>query len=195
MYVWDQLVISSDVLEFQNDFVPIICAIIMMILREQILKAKSISDVEDILKNQSLYIKTRQIQAILNKYFFKKLQDKLNSSSKFGPVIDPTAGRLQKWEHWHQDIVPHRTLRNNAPNEQESGRLQAEIDKRIAAEKNSQREIDRLRRELERVRNQGPKTIIVPQRRSPSPVEISPISRQPVLDVLNKIRQAASKSE
>jgi hypothetical protein len=31
---------------------------------------------------------------------------------KFGPIIDPTAGRLQPWEHWHQDIVPHRTLRN-----------------------------------------------------------------------------------
>jgi hypothetical protein len=69
--------------------------------------------VEEVLKTQSLYIKTRQIQAILNKYFFKKLQDKLNSSSKFGPVIDPTAGRLKNWEHWHQDIVPHRTLRNN----------------------------------------------------------------------------------
>ena len=65
------------------------------------------------LKNQSVFIQTRQIQAILNKYFFKKLQDKLNISNRFGPVIDPTAGRLQNWEHWHQDIVPQRTLRNN----------------------------------------------------------------------------------
>ena len=70
------------------------------------------SELEETLKIQANFIQTRQIQAIFNKYFFKKLQAKLNSSSRFGPVIDPTAGRMQPWEHWHQDIVPHRTLRN-----------------------------------------------------------------------------------
>jgi len=26
-------------------------------------------------------------------------------------VIDPTIGRLQPWEHWHQDVVPKRAIR------------------------------------------------------------------------------------
>ena len=36
-----------------------------------------------------------------------------------------------------------------------------EIDKRLQAEKSSQQEIERLRRELERLRNQPVKTLIV----------------------------------
>ena len=71
-----------------------------------------IGELDECLKNQSNYIQTRQIQTILNKYFFKTLQQKLNSTSSFGPVIDPTAGRLAPWEHWHQDILPRRTLRD-----------------------------------------------------------------------------------
>jgi len=45
--------------------------------------------------------------------------------------------------------------------EQENGRLQQEIEKRLQIEQTSQKEIDRLRRELERLRNQAPRTIIV----------------------------------
>jgi hypothetical protein len=51
---------------------------------------------------------------MFNKYFFKNLQAKLNTSSRLGPVIDPTIGRLQPWEHWHQDVVPRR---NQKPRE------------------------------------------------------------------------------
>ena len=36
-----------------------------------------------------------------------------------------------------------------------------EIEKRLMAEKVAQQEIDRLRRELERTRNQAPKTLFV----------------------------------
>lgn len=193
MYIWDQYVISSDVPDYHTEFLPIICAIILMILRDQLNNTVTIAEFEDVVKSQALHIQTRQIQAILNKYFFKKLQDKMNSSNKFGPVIDPTAGRLQKWEHWHQDIVPHRTLRNNGPNEAENGRIQAEIDKRLLAEKAAQQEIERLRRELERVRHQAPKTVVVTQKRSPSPFLGKPISRQPVLDILNKLKLSVEK--
>jgi len=35
----------------------------------------------------------------------------LNSTKRVGPVIDPTIGRLQPWEHWHQDVVPKRAIR------------------------------------------------------------------------------------
>jgi hypothetical protein len=48
-----------------------------------------------------------------------------------------------------------------SPTEQDNGRLQQEIEKRLLIEKTSQKEIDRLRRELERLRNQAPKTVIV----------------------------------
>merc|ERR1712110_1267509 len=61
------------------------------------------------------------------------------------------------------------------------------------AEKVAQQEIERLRRELERIRSQGPKTVVVTQRRSPSPTDIKPISRQPVLDILNKIKESTEK--
>jgi hypothetical protein len=66
---------------------------------------------DECLKRQSVFIQTRQIQTIINKYFFKSLQAKLNSSSKLGPAIDPTAGRLKPWEHWHQDIIPRRLVK------------------------------------------------------------------------------------
>lgn len=66
---------------------------------------------DECLKKQSSFIQTRQIQTILNKYFFKNLQTKINSANRFGPVIDPTAGRLTTWEHWHQDIIPRRTMK------------------------------------------------------------------------------------
>lgn len=69
------------------------------------------ADFDDCLKTQSNFIQTRQIQTILNKYFFKSLQSKLNNSNRVGPIIDPTIGRLQPWEHWHQDIIPRRTMR------------------------------------------------------------------------------------
>lgn len=49
---------------------------------------------DECIKYQSNYIQNRQIQTIFNKYFFKNLQMKLNSTSSFGPVIDPT-GKLK----------------------------------------------------------------------------------------------------
>jgi hypothetical protein len=43
LYVWDQYVISCDVPEYHDIFIPIICAIIFMILRDQIMACKSVS--------------------------------------------------------------------------------------------------------------------------------------------------------
>lgn len=83
-----------------------------MLLRDQLMSINSLDMFNECIKSQTSFIQTRQIQTILNKYFFKNLQSKLNSSSRVGPIIDPTVGRLQPWEHWHQDIIPRRTTRN-----------------------------------------------------------------------------------
>jgi hypothetical protein len=51
-----------------------------------------LSEVSDCIKHQSTLIQTRQIQTIINKYFYKSLQKKLNSNANLGPIIDPTVG-------------------------------------------------------------------------------------------------------
>ena len=50
------------------------------------------SEVSDCIKHQSTLIQTRQIQTIINKYFYKSLQKRLNSMASLGPIIDPTVG-------------------------------------------------------------------------------------------------------
>lgn len=42
MYVWDQYVISSDVLEYYKELLPIIAAIICMILRDQLIGSNNV---------------------------------------------------------------------------------------------------------------------------------------------------------
>lgn len=43
MFVWDQYVLGTDADEYDIDIIPIICAIIFMILREQLIEAQSVS--------------------------------------------------------------------------------------------------------------------------------------------------------
>lgn len=31
----------------------------------------------------------------------------MNTANALGPIIDPTVGRLQPWEHWHSDRIPN----------------------------------------------------------------------------------------
>ena len=109
--MWDQYVISLDVPGYHDELIPIICAIILMLLRDQIMGSKSVtnlkyniliflklkifnklSEVSDCIKHQSTLIQTRQIQTIINKYFYKSLQKKINSMASLGPIIDPTVG-------------------------------------------------------------------------------------------------------
>lgn len=90
LFVWDQYVISLDVPGYHDELIPIICAIILMLLRDQIMASKSLSEVSDCIKHQSTLIQTRQIQTIINKYFYKSLQKRLNSMASLGPIIDPT---------------------------------------------------------------------------------------------------------
>lgn len=111
MFVWDQYTIGSDVAGYHEELIPIIAAIILLLLRDQLMSVNTVEAFDECIKNQSTFIQTRQIQTILNKYFFKNLQTRLNTTTRVGPIIDPTAGRLQPWEHWHQDIVPRRTQR------------------------------------------------------------------------------------
>lgn len=106
MYVWDQYVISSDIPGFHDELIPIMAALVLMSLRDELVQTRSVGDFDDCLKTQANYIQARQMQALFNKYFFKSMQQKLNSTPKFGPIIDPTIGRMQPWEHWHQDIIP-----------------------------------------------------------------------------------------
>ena len=42
-FVWDQLVISSDVIGYHDEFIPIITAVILMILRDQLMATKTVS--------------------------------------------------------------------------------------------------------------------------------------------------------
>jgi hypothetical protein len=42
MFVWDQYVISADVAGYHEELLPIICAIIFMVLRDQIFLVKSV---------------------------------------------------------------------------------------------------------------------------------------------------------
>lgn len=42
MFVWDQYAIGSDVNDYDFDIVPVICATILMILREPLIAAKSV---------------------------------------------------------------------------------------------------------------------------------------------------------
>ncbi len=42
MFVWDQYAIGSDVNDYDFDLVPIICATVLMILREPLIAAKSV---------------------------------------------------------------------------------------------------------------------------------------------------------
>ena len=44
------------------------------------------------MRHQATLIQTRQIQTLINKYFLKSLQKRLNSMSNLGPIIDPTVG-------------------------------------------------------------------------------------------------------
>jgi hypothetical protein len=94
-----------------------------------------ISQVEEYLRTRSSSIQLRQIQAVINKNFHKSLSKKLNSMNASGPIIDPTVGnrifkmrtfkllktkkvntsiilhfkgRLQPWQHWHQDRIPNK---------------------------------------------------------------------------------------
>ena len=107
MFVWDQYVISADVGGYHEELLPIFAAIILMVLRDQLLVTRSIGDFDECIKQQSAFIQTRQLQTVFSKYFLKSMQPKLTASPKFGPVIDPTVGRMQPWEHWHQDIIPY----------------------------------------------------------------------------------------
>jgi hypothetical protein len=112
MFVWDQYTIGADVPGYHLEIMSVMTAIVLMIIRDQLMAAISIREFDECLKNQTCFIQTRQIQTLLNKYFFKSLQIKLNNVNRFGPVIDPTVGRLQPWEHWHQDVIPRRTTRS-----------------------------------------------------------------------------------
>jgi hypothetical protein len=112
MFVWDQYVIGSDVGGFNDELVPLIAAIILILMREQLMSVATLVELEERLKTQAKFILSRQLKALISKHFFKQLQSKINVS-KFGPVIDPTAGRLLPWEHWHQEVVPRRVTRNN----------------------------------------------------------------------------------
>ncbi|CAF0957674.1 unnamed protein product [Brachionus calyciflorus] len=198
MFVWDQYTIGSDVAGYHEELIPTITAIILMILRDQLMSVKSVESFDECLKNQAYFIQTRQIQTILNKYFFKNLQTRLNSTSRVGPIIDPTVGRLQPWEHWHQDIIPRRTTKIRIPNEGDEN-LKAEIARRIAAEKAARDEVERLRRELELLKN---RTVINNKEVEPKPTPIedpkpkanviprTKSGKTPVLDLLAKLRQS-----
>jgi hypothetical protein len=155
MFVWDQYVISSDVPGFHEELIPTVAAIILMALRDQLLQTRSVGDFDDCLRQQASYIETRQLQTIFNKYFFKSMQQRLNSSPKFGPIIDPTIGRLQPWEHWHQDIIPfNRRIAAKERPPPEDERLKVEINRRIEAERAAQEQILKLKREVEILRSQ-----------------------------------------
>lgn len=54
MFVWDQYVISSDVPGYHDDLIPIICAIILMLLRDQIMACKSVNII-NLLRNLYLF--------------------------------------------------------------------------------------------------------------------------------------------
>ena len=41
-FVWDQLIISSDVTGYHEEFIPIITAVILMILRDQLMSTKTV---------------------------------------------------------------------------------------------------------------------------------------------------------
>ncbi|RNA36639.1 hypothetical protein BpHYR1_016077 [Brachionus plicatilis] len=201
MFVWDQYTIGSDVVGFHEEFIPIITAIILMLLRDQLMSVNNLEMFNDCIKNQTNFIQTRQIQTIFNKYFFKNLQTKLNSSSRVGPIIDPTVGRLQPWEHWHQDIIPRRTTR--IPNDADEA-LKAEIARRIMAERAAKEEVERLRRELEELRKRPPKEIIRYDDQEPveppKPKEDrkyilsnNNTIQQPVADLLLKLKYSVAK--
>lgn len=42
LFVWDQYVISCDVPEYHDTLLPIVCAVILMILRDQIMACRSV---------------------------------------------------------------------------------------------------------------------------------------------------------
>lgn len=43
MFVWDQYVISSDVVGYHEELIPIMTCIILMILRDQLMSTKTVN--------------------------------------------------------------------------------------------------------------------------------------------------------
>ena len=42
MFVWDQYMITQDVDGFHDELIPIVCAIILMLLRDQIMSCRTV---------------------------------------------------------------------------------------------------------------------------------------------------------
>jgi hypothetical protein len=62
LFVWDQYVISLDVPGYHDELIPIICAIILMLLRDQIMGSKSVTNLK---YNILIFFKTKNILQVI----------------------------------------------------------------------------------------------------------------------------------
>lgn len=123
----------------------------------------------------------------------------MNSKNPVGPVIDPTAGRLQPWEHWHLDRIPNRPrprqddsrVDNSAEKREYEERLRAEVNKRIQMERAMQDEINRLRREMEDSKRRPRTPDKTKQNQSPTNLT----NKQPVPDLFRKLFDSMNRSK
>ncbi|UJR34107.1 hypothetical protein I4U23_021514 [Adineta vaga] len=78
LFVWDQYLISNDIPNFHDELFPAIATAIILILKDQLVECKQLSEIQSVLNNKPRLIETHQLQSILFRFFLLDLSSKSN---------------------------------------------------------------------------------------------------------------------
>ncbi|XP_052802733.1 uncharacterized protein LOC128232959 isoform X2 [Mya arenaria] len=126
LYVWDQYMIGLDTPGFNVEWLAIVTAIILGLLKDRFKECSTSVQLESALKNEAPKLTIAQFQYEVKKHHYTDLWSMLMKDGKSAmPVLDPTQAQHPSWRHWFNDLIPPYTRpanRRTAREEREAER-------------------------------------------------------------------------
>ncbi|KAH3885194.1 uncharacterized protein LOC127839191 [Dreissena polymorpha] len=126
LYVWDQYMIGLDTPGFNVEWLAIVTAIILGLLKDKFKECTTSVQLESMLKNEGPKLTIAQFQYEVKKHHYQDLWTMLQKDTKSAmPVLDPTQAMHPAWRHWFNDMIPPYTQpadRRTAREEREAER-------------------------------------------------------------------------
>ncbi|XP_053375032.1 uncharacterized protein LOC123533928 isoform X2 [Mercenaria mercenaria] len=144
LYVWDQYMIGLDSPGYNVEWLAIVTAIILGLLKDKFKECQTSVQMEMMLKNEGPKLTIAQFQYEVKKNHYPELYAMLHKDFKSAmPVLDPTQAIHPPWRHWYNDLIPPYTQ----PHDRKTAREEREAERERRGQQ--QRDAELLRREQE----------------------------------------------